>query len=322
MFERLRAAVALHRLPHDLESRGLAPRLGGEGLQHFALMLDRPPEVVLYAVDAHVNLVQVPSPGRVLVHGRHPALANLAGDLSAVNHVAMSARNLGVRHPVASRRCPQPRRGCQLQIADRQAPAGAPTPPLTVVTAASWIAAKSAAFWASLAASAVDTSDATSAWITPGSWFTWSMMAWSVGRGFHVSQSPKDVRQEDVHRRRGLPAVKEVASRAEATRSEEQAHGRPQGWRLERALRAAVSESARARRCGVSDCGGIAVDSSLTSARRLPQLKLGKTNHGTRCRPGWTNPRVRGVLRFKRARPSSRRHQRCAWKVGDRHRVL
>jgi len=33
-----------------------------ENLKNFALVIDRPPEVMGFAIDPHVNLIQMPSP--------------------------------------------------------------------------------------------------------------------------------------------------------------------------------------------------------------------------------------------------------------------
>ena len=54
--------AAHHHLLHELQRRRLVSGLAGEGFQHLALVIDRPPKVVHFAVDFHVDLVEVPPP--------------------------------------------------------------------------------------------------------------------------------------------------------------------------------------------------------------------------------------------------------------------
>ena len=40
----------------------MIPLLSDENLKNFALVIDRPPEVMGFAIDPHVTLIQIPSP--------------------------------------------------------------------------------------------------------------------------------------------------------------------------------------------------------------------------------------------------------------------
>lgn len=77
----LRLAVAPHRPAYELESRGFVALLGGEHLQHLALVIYGSPEVVHLAVVLYLDLVQAPPPLLVLAHARDPHPPALGGDI-------------------------------------------------------------------------------------------------------------------------------------------------------------------------------------------------------------------------------------------------
>ena len=57
---------------HELDCSGLVPLFGHEAFQHFALVVDGPPEVAHLALDADIDPVQAPAPLGVLAHPPHP----------------------------------------------------------------------------------------------------------------------------------------------------------------------------------------------------------------------------------------------------------
>ena len=58
-------AVALHRPFQKLKRSPAIEALGGEHLEHLALVINSPPEIVRPAIDPNEHLVQVPTPARI-----------------------------------------------------------------------------------------------------------------------------------------------------------------------------------------------------------------------------------------------------------------
>ncbi len=54
--------VPLHQFPEEFQRRLLVSAFGNDCFQHFALMIDGPPEVVSLAIHLHENLIHVPLP--------------------------------------------------------------------------------------------------------------------------------------------------------------------------------------------------------------------------------------------------------------------
>jgi hypothetical protein len=57
----LRSTVSFHRFAQKLQGSLAIPPLGDDRLQHFAFVIDRLPEVVLFAIDTHENFVEMPT---------------------------------------------------------------------------------------------------------------------------------------------------------------------------------------------------------------------------------------------------------------------
>src|SRR4051794_36160750 len=68
--------MALERLLHELQRRGLVAVLGHEALEDLAFMIDGTPQVAHLAVHLHVHLVEVPAPLPEPTHAAHPLPAD------------------------------------------------------------------------------------------------------------------------------------------------------------------------------------------------------------------------------------------------------
>ena len=73
-------AVALERLPHELECCSLVPLFGDEALEDLALVIYRPPQVTHLAVDLHVHLIEVPPPLPTAAHAARPLPADVGSE--------------------------------------------------------------------------------------------------------------------------------------------------------------------------------------------------------------------------------------------------
>ncbi len=74
-----RITVALHQFPEEFQCRLLVSTFGNDCFQHFALMIDGPPEVLSLAIHLHENLIHLPLP-----FGEYAQLLNtLTSDLSS-----------------------------------------------------------------------------------------------------------------------------------------------------------------------------------------------------------------------------------------------
>ena len=63
--DRPRPAVALHRTLQEPQRSLAIPPFRSENLKHLALVIDRTPEVMCFAIDPHKHLVQMPTPLRI-----------------------------------------------------------------------------------------------------------------------------------------------------------------------------------------------------------------------------------------------------------------
>ena len=72
--------MALHHFLEELQCCGLVAGLVGEGFQDFALVIDGPPQIVLFAVDLHEDLVEVPAPMGMGPHAVNELPADLSGE--------------------------------------------------------------------------------------------------------------------------------------------------------------------------------------------------------------------------------------------------
>ena len=61
-------AVAFHRFLQKDKCSLLIPGFGDVAFQHLTFMIDGAPEVMLYAIDLHEDLIQVPLPPSMLAH--------------------------------------------------------------------------------------------------------------------------------------------------------------------------------------------------------------------------------------------------------------
>ncbi len=77
--DRLDLTMTFQRFPEEFQRSPAIPCLCHETLQHLALVIDGPPQVMPLAVDLHEDLVQVPSPV-ARTHALDPALPDLGGD--------------------------------------------------------------------------------------------------------------------------------------------------------------------------------------------------------------------------------------------------
>jgi hypothetical protein len=60
--DHVRAAVALEQFPKKFQRCLAVPALRDESFQHFALVIDRPPQIACFTVDLHKHLIEMPSP--------------------------------------------------------------------------------------------------------------------------------------------------------------------------------------------------------------------------------------------------------------------
>ena len=79
-YDAARRAAFLQDPPEKLQRRGIVPSCRDHRLQDFAFMIDGAPEVAELAIDLHKDLIQVPTPLRMVAHVRHSPLANLGGE--------------------------------------------------------------------------------------------------------------------------------------------------------------------------------------------------------------------------------------------------
>jgi hypothetical protein len=75
-------AIPLHGFSQEFQCGSLVASLRDEGLQNFALMIDRTPKIVSLTTDLHKHLVQVPLPLRRLPHSFRSAFADLVREVS------------------------------------------------------------------------------------------------------------------------------------------------------------------------------------------------------------------------------------------------
>jgi hypothetical protein len=73
----MRWAKALHCFPDDFQCRLAVPALGNIAFQHVTFVINRPPKVVLFTIDLHKSLVQMPSPIRMCTKVLDPLLSDL-----------------------------------------------------------------------------------------------------------------------------------------------------------------------------------------------------------------------------------------------------
>ena len=73
-------SVTRERHFHECERSGFVAGLGDIGLKHFALVINRPPQIVQLAIDLHVNLIEVSPPMARPAHRAHALAANVAGE--------------------------------------------------------------------------------------------------------------------------------------------------------------------------------------------------------------------------------------------------
>jgi hypothetical protein len=76
--DRLWLPMLAHCFPEEFPRCLLVSGLRDETREHFALMVDGPPKVMLFAVDLHEHLVEVPSPTAGL-HPFDPPFSDLGG---------------------------------------------------------------------------------------------------------------------------------------------------------------------------------------------------------------------------------------------------
>ena len=57
--DRSRSAITLHRALQKLQSRLAVPLFGDENFENLAFVIDGAPEIVLFAIDPHEDLVEV-----------------------------------------------------------------------------------------------------------------------------------------------------------------------------------------------------------------------------------------------------------------------
>ena len=71
--------VSFKRSPYKFQSSLLVPGPGNGAFEHFAFVIDGSPEVVLFAIDLHEHLVEVPAPA-ARSHALDPLIADLRGE--------------------------------------------------------------------------------------------------------------------------------------------------------------------------------------------------------------------------------------------------
>jgi len=57
-----RSAITFHRLSEKAKSGLFISGLGDKSFEHFAFVINRPPEVIQLAIDANKDLINMPSP--------------------------------------------------------------------------------------------------------------------------------------------------------------------------------------------------------------------------------------------------------------------
>ena len=78
--DRIRSAGTLHQFPEEFQGGLAVSLLRDKGLQHLAFVVDGSPKVLVFAVDLHEHLIEVPPPIRTRPHPIHPLLADLGGE--------------------------------------------------------------------------------------------------------------------------------------------------------------------------------------------------------------------------------------------------
>jgi hypothetical protein len=71
--------VALQRLAHELQCRGLVASPRHEALEHLAFVIDGSPQVAHLAVHLHVHLIKVPLPLTEAAHAADPLATDVTG---------------------------------------------------------------------------------------------------------------------------------------------------------------------------------------------------------------------------------------------------
>ena len=64
----------------ELQSGFLIPTLGCEAFKYLGLVMFRPSEVVLFAIDRHEHLIEVPAPVLAIPHGLNPIATDFGDD--------------------------------------------------------------------------------------------------------------------------------------------------------------------------------------------------------------------------------------------------
>ena len=78
--DRIRSAGTLHQFPEEFQGGLAVSLLRDKGFQHLAFVVDGSPKVLVFAVDLHEHLIEVPPPIRTRPHPIHPLLADLGGE--------------------------------------------------------------------------------------------------------------------------------------------------------------------------------------------------------------------------------------------------
>ena len=73
-------AMALERLLHEPQRRGLFAGPVDVALENLALLVERTPQVMHLAVDLYVDLVEVPAPLAENLHAAHPLAPHVGGE--------------------------------------------------------------------------------------------------------------------------------------------------------------------------------------------------------------------------------------------------
>ncbi len=78
--DRLGLAMAFQGLPEKSQCRRLVTAFLNEAFEHFTLVVDGAPEVMLYAIDLHKDLVEMPPPVLICPHGIDASPLDLGGE--------------------------------------------------------------------------------------------------------------------------------------------------------------------------------------------------------------------------------------------------
>jgi hypothetical protein len=99
----MRAAMALHSFLREFQCYLAISPFCDEVFQDFSLVINRPLQIVLLAVDLHKNFVQMPLPVRICAHGIDPTSSDFSGKYWAKYVQPVSSLENATRPPCSAK---------------------------------------------------------------------------------------------------------------------------------------------------------------------------------------------------------------------------